>query len=185
MIRLKEIGSETLREAERILAEVPEGVQIATVQALNRSIVAARTLAVKQARGEYQITSSALKQRTKVRRANIKRLSAAYESEGPALSLLNFKISHTTPTNRPTVIRVAVKKGGMKPLPGHFVAAQSKGGMGTFKRTTTRGLPIERDYGPSIPQMIGAEKGQNEIERRAEEVFTVRLEHEIDRLLSR
>lgn len=185
MIRLSEIGSAKLREVERILAEVPKGAPTATAQALNRAIVAARTLAVKQARSEYQVTSTALKQRTKIRRAKITRLSASYESEGPALSLLNFKISHTAPTNRPTVIKVAVKKSGMKSLPGHFVAAPAKGGLGIFQRTSSRGLPIARDYGPSIPQMIGAEKGMDKIERRAEEVFSVRLDHEINRLLSK
>lgn len=185
MIRLREIGSAKLQEVEKILVEVPKGASTAVARSLNRAIVAARTLAVKEARSEYQITSSALKQRTQIRRANIQRLNASFESEGPALSLLNFKISHTSPTNRPTVIKVAVKKGGMKPLPGRFVAIPNRGGLGTFKRTTTRGLPIARDYGPSIPQMIGAEAGMDKIERRAGEVLSVRLDHEMNRLLSR
>lgn len=87
---------------------------------------------------------------------------------------------------RPKVLKVAVKKNGTKALPGAFVAlGRSSGKQHVLMRVGRSRYPINIKYGPSIPEMAGNEKIAQLVEGRAREVFDVRLQHEMSRVLGR
>ena len=58
------------------------------------------------------------------------------------------------------------------------------GHIGVFHRANgNSSLPIQQNYGPSVPQMLESKSVSAFIKEKAQEVLETRLEHEIDVLL--
>lgn len=189
MITLKEISRQKLADAQQLLVTVPNGAKTAASNALNRAAMAGRVVAVKRAREEYYVSAAEVRKTININKASRNRLVASIEAVDTRRELIRFKTLPNTITRGRQVaeVQVMVKKSeGAKPLPGAFIEiGTSSGQMHVLKREGADQYPIHIKYGPSVPQMIGAENVRLEIENRAYEVLANRLDHEIDRLLSK
>lgn len=155
-------------------------------RALNRAVENARTNVVKKTREDYNVKASDVRGTIRVEKATPGNLKVIVRSRDTRRELINFKVSPGKPKPKkpPAVLRVAVKKGGFKDLPGAFVAAgTSSGKMHVLKRAGGTRYPIHIKYGPSIPEMIGQPKIRIYVETEAKATFERRLDHEINRLL--
>lgn len=182
--KIWEVGEKTLADVEKTLRVIPGGTEIALSRSMNRAMLAARTMAVKETGRHYEIPASEIKSASRLTRAKKGLLSSTMQVIGSPMSLMHFKPSSTSPTYYPTKLRVTVKKGERKIVKGGFVASNNSGTT-TFKRTGKASLPIEKRYGPSVPQMVGNSNVVDKTQERAEKVFAERLDREIDYLLSK
>ncbi|EFV78955.1 hypothetical protein HMPREF1013_00839 [Bacillus sp. 2_A_57_CT2] len=152
--------------------------------ALNRAVTNVSSNVSKEVRQRYVVKAADIKNTLSKTKASRSNLSAIVKSSGGLMPLDRFKVSpRTVQPRRKKPIKVSVKKGGLKTLPGAFVV--NLNGIKVFKRTTKRRLPIMRLFGPSIPQMIGNEEVREKINLEGNETFQRRLDHEINRILSR
>lgn len=188
MITLKEISRIKLAEAEKLLISIPDGMEIAVSRALNRAAIAGRASAVKKTVKAYYISADEVRKTTEIINARKDRLFAVIESKGKRRELIHYK---TLPQNITTgkkiaVLKVAVKKTGMKPIPGAFIQqGTSTGKLHVLKRVGSDQYPIHIKYGPSVPEMLGTDNVWAEVEERANIILTRRLDHEITRLLTK
>jgi hypothetical protein len=178
------IDRDLLHDVQKRLGSFSNKAPNAIANALNRAITTVASHVSREVRKEYNIKAKDVKATLKKVRATRANLSAMVSSQGEVVPLDRFKVSPKTPQpKRKKPIKVAVKKTGLKPLLGAFVADIN--GIKVFKRVTKHRLPIQRMFGPSIPQMLGNEEIRNKINREGEKMFYKRLDHEINRILSK
>lgn len=173
-----------LHDVQKRLGTFSEKAPNAIANALNRAINTVAAHVSREVRKEYNIKAKDVKATLRKVRASRANLSAMVSSRGEVVPLDRFKVSpKTVQPKRKKTIKVAVKKTGLKPLLGAFVADIH--GIKVFKRVTKHRLPIQRMFGPSIPQMLGNEEIRNKINREGKEMFERRLDHEINRILGK
>lgn len=153
-------------------------------RALNRAATNVNSNIKKEVRKEYNIKARDINNTLKKTRATKSDLRAAVISTGSPLGLDKFKVSpKTVNPKRKTPIKIGVKKGSLKRVMGAFIADIN--GPKVFRRVTKKRLPIERLFGPSVPQMLGNENVVNVIEQEGQKTFHKRLDHEIERILEK
>jgi hypothetical protein len=178
------VDEKLLKDVQKKLKDVPKKAPNAISNALNRAATNVNSNVSKEVRKEYVIKSGDIKATLTKTKATRSKLSAEVRSDGNVIPLDRFKVSpKTIKPNRKKPIKVAVKKGGVKPVLGAFVADVS--GIKVFERTSKKRLPIRRLFGPSVPQMLGNGGIREEIERQGQETFERRLDHEINRILEK
>lgn len=179
------ISSEGIKKAEKLLGHIPKAVETAVSNAVNRAALAGRTGAVKKSKEEYEVKTSTVRGAIRIIKARPSRhAQAVIRAQGKPIPLIKFKVSPgNTPRRQPKVYKVAVKKNGMKDVPGVFVARMKNNHLGVFQREGKSRIPIEKKYGPSIPQMLKSDSVSEYVEERAVEVLESRLENEIKRAL--
>lgn len=181
-----EIKDDMLKKAEMLLGDIPGAVPKAASNAINRSLEAARTEAVRSVTKEYIITAKEVRNSMPIVKAKPTQLLGTIRSEGNLIPLSKFDISPKQPPSTKKTVMARVKKGsGRKSVAPAFLARMPGGGqhVGIYKRVGKSRLPLEEKYGPSLPQMLGAESVRDKIEKRAEEVLGDRFEHETNRIL--
>jgi hypothetical protein len=178
-----EITAKNIKEVEERLGSFRNKAPLAISWALNRAADNVKTNAAKKAREEYEIKAKDIKDTLRIIKANKNSLSAEVRSKGARIPLIKFKVrpNEPRPSNPPKILRVAVKKTGLKGLVGAFVADIN--GNKVFKRKTRSRLPIEQLFGPAVPQMLGNPEVKKYIENEAMKVYYKRLDHEIDHIL--
>jgi hypothetical protein len=174
-IKFKEVAQE--------LGQYSNKTHLVLVRALNRAASNAGTNASKKAREKYNIKAKDVKETISISRASKSTLGAVIKSVGERIPLIKFKVSPSAPRpkNPPKVLKVSVKKGGLKEIVGAFVADVN--GNKVFKIASGARLPIQQLFGPAVPQMLGADNIREYIENEASRVFDERLDHEIQRML--
>lgn len=180
---------ERFSEAEALLQSVPGGVEKAAVLALNRAITTAQTAASYKARKVYTINPNAFKKGMKLKKARNGNLLAIMSSKNARRELIDFEVSPATVQRgkKSGQLEVAVKRErGLKPIPGAFVERGTKSGrLHILKRTGRGRYPLHVKYGPSPSEMLAGEDVIPYVEKRAKAMLVKRLDHEIDRLLSK
>lgn len=164
-----------IEKAKQDLANVKNGAQIATANSSQRALAAARTAGVKMMRSTYTVKSAAAKSHMIIRHGR-----DAYMRElvitGSPIRVEEFKHS-----KRAEGAFVSVKNGGGGVIKSSFFTV-GRHGVGVFVRTTPERLPIQEQYGPSVPQMMGNPTVVDAMQKRGAEVFEERMAHEISRL---
>ncbi|PKL00063.1 MAG: hypothetical protein CVV56_08085 [Tenericutes bacterium HGW-Tenericutes-1] len=152
-------------------------------RAINRATANMKTTANKEARILYHLKSKDISTTFTLKKASKSNLKALVISKGSKLGLEKYKVSPTQPKpgKAPKVLKVAVKKDGLKPIEGAFVADIH--GIKIFKRTTKNRLPITRKMGPSVPQILKNKDIVKSTEKAAMKIYKTRLDHEIKRVL--
>jgi len=171
------------KEVEQALGEYKNKAPIALSRAINRAASNAKTNASKKAREQYNIKAKDINATIKITKANKGSLGAIVKSTGERIPLIKFKVSPSNPKpkNPPKVLRVEVKKGGLKEIVGAFVS--NVNGNKVFIRTSSARLPIQQLFGPAVPQMLGSNSIKEFVENEATKTFDQRLDHEIQRML--
>lgn len=175
---------------ERMLSEVTRrlnGVHKKTPQvlseAMNRAITNINSNIKKEVRKDYHIKAKDIQATLQVKKASKIDLSGSVRSLGSPIPLDKFNVSPKTANpRRKTQLKIAVKKDGIKTIAGAFIADIN--GKKVFKRTAKNRLPIDKLFGPSIPQMIDHPERVQMIQEEGNQVFLNRLDHNINRILN-
>lgn len=152
-------------------------------RAINRAATNAKSNLSKKVRENYSVKAKDVKDTIAIKKATKNNLGAVVKSSGQRIPLIKFKVSpaNPRPSNPPKVLKVGVKKGGLKELVGAFVA--NINGNKVFKRTSSSRLPIQQLYGPAVPQMMNSESVKEYVENEATKMYQQRLDHEIQRIM--
>lgn len=178
------VDADLIRQVQQELSGIETKAPNAIANALNRTMSNLAANISREVRSEYAIKAGDIKETLEKKRANRNDLSAHVKSKGGVIGLDHFKVlPKTVQPKRKKPIKIGVKKGSTKDLPGSFVA--DKNGLKVFIRNTRKRLPIRRLYGPSVPQMLKNEGVQESLNEKARVMFEQRLEHEISRLIER
>lgn len=174
------VDGNTINDVEDKLGRFYKKAPNVIVRALNRAAMNARTNAVNKARENYNIKATDVRKTITIRKANKNALGAMVISKGSTVPLIKFKVSPKKRTKKRKAIKAAVKKGPLKEVGGAFIGDVH--GSKVFKRVGNSRLPINRLFGPSIPQMLGNRSVKEYIETEAIKIFDKRLTHEINRV---
>ena len=178
------IDDQALKEVQQRLGPLAEKAPNAISNALNRAVTNVSSNITKEVHKDYHIKAADVKETLKIFKANRSNLSAEVKSRGKTIGLDKFKVSpKTVNPKRKSQLKIAVKKDGVKQILGAFIA--SLNGTKVFTRDGKNRLPITRKFGPSVPQMIGSDETSEKINHQAYVTYETRLNHEINRLLSR
>jgi|GEM_PF-201037 len=176
--------------------------------AINRAVTNAKANVPKEIRQRYHVKTGTIKERLKLLKANASNLRGEVRLSGKVIGLNKFKVTPgTVNPNRKSQLKIAIKKGGTKVIPGAFnadlndvkvferngqMAFPSKGSYKgrKIKRGQRKGQLIKREkidrlMGPSVPQMAGNEEVVEKVNRDAMIMYEKRINHDINRLLSR
>jgi len=171
------IEGKGIEEARQLLANIPNGLPKALGRSINRGLTAMRTAISKETRAKYVVKAADIKASLSIQKASQSRLSGKIVSTGRPLDLTKFRYR----IKKRGGIYAQVKKGGGGTLPHSFFVTTGRAGL--YHRVRTARLPIKREFGPSIPQMIGNEAVVGKIQDRGREVYERELEHQINYLL--
>ncbi len=185
-VTLSEEGAASaLDRAAKLLAGFSGGVEKAAESALKSAGTSGRAAAAREVGKQYYLKSSDFKKYTKsnqhvTRSGN--EITVALNFKGYHVPLIRFKSSITSGG----LIRTQVKKKSSGEVLRHvFQAEMSSGHVGLFERVATKRLPISQKFGPSVPQMMGANTElANEVGKDIENTFKERMEHEVDAILN-
>lgn len=179
-----EISEESIRRVERVLSGVPGGAERALSGAVNRGLSRVRTEAARQVREVYAVQSAVFSSAANIRtgRAGTGNLSGFVSFSGYKIPLYKFRATSDSTGKH---VRAAVKKGGGTEFRHAFIARMNNGHTGIFERKTSDRFPIEEKMGLAAAQMVKNEKIVNAIEKGTQELVSKRIEHEIERILSR
>lgn len=179
-----DLDKKLLEDVQSRLGNLSKKAPNAISNSLNRSMNNIATNISKEVRKEYNMKAKDIKATLVKTRSTRSTLGAVVKSKGELIPLDRFRVSpKTVQPKRKAPIKVGVKKPGLKPLLGAFVADIS--GKKVFKRTGKKRLPVRRLFGPSIPQMIGNEEIARKIDEEGQKMFQKRMDHEINRILDR
>ncbi len=177
------LNANQIERAELLLRNIRGGAGKAMARAINRSVQSARASMVRSAREEYTAKARAIRNTISIKKASNSNPEAVIKSEGSPLPLREFSVSPRTENGkRRSPIRVSVKKGQKSSFERAFVV-RTGGSVNVFSRIGSNRLPIEKLYGPSVPQMIGNENVITRVSDDATKMMEKRLDHEIERML--
>ncbi len=172
-----------LREIEKRLSQYTKQTPLILSRALNRAASNARSNASKKVREVYRIKTQDVNKSLKVEFATRHDLRATVISSGGSIGLEKFKTNMPNPSaKKPRVFKAAVKKqSNLRAVLRGFVA--NVNGTKVFQRTSKKRLPIQRLFGPPVPQMVNNPEVRGFIEEEAVKTFDKRLVHEIKRVM--
>lgn len=176
-----ELDENVLKEAEELLKDIPNGYKKALSRSINRAMQEGRTEAVRSVRAEYSVKARTIRPTFNITKAKSSNIEASLESKGSDLPLEEYSYRPKTDTtgSKRRVVKVGVKKGGLKPLGQGFVW----GGKVMRREGRTR-LPVSRAYGPAIPVTLNNDAVVGKVVDKMSESVNKRLAHETERILS-
>ena len=174
--------SEQIEKAMQMLESIPGSAEKALSLALNRSLEATKTEAVRAASQEYTAKQKSIRPLIKLKKSGAKSPEAEISSVGRRINTMEFKVAPKTDTtgNKRKPIRVQVKKGGGATLTRSFVHDGR-----VFTRIGSTGKHIRPLYSPAVPQMLNNEHVVERTEKKAVETVEKRLDHEVGRILDK
>ena len=195
---------DSIKEAERLLSNIPGGVEKAAMRSINDALAVGKTAVSTGIRQHYTVKASTIKETVRITKASQTRLEGGIESRGSALSLRHFRHSPTgvsTTGGDRKQVRVSVSKGrGVKFKTGFLW----NGGWGSEKhsiyvrtgekRQASKGYHAGKKYkvealkkatGPSVPQMAGNDDVRDFVQDRIESTLGSRMKHHTSRLLEK
>lgn len=176
------ITSRDIKKVQKRLKGNSSKAQMAIYRALNRTATNLKTNASKKAREIYRVKAKDINQTFSIQKANKSSLAALVVSKSKSMGLEKFKINAKDPQKRPKAFKAAVKKSsGAKEIVRAFVA--NINGIKVFHRVGQKRLPIQRLYGPPVPQMVNNREVRDFVEKQAVETYNKRLDHEINRIM--
>lgn len=177
-----EFDRRTLREIENRIGPFTRRTPSAISNAINRAVTNVNSNIKKEVRKEYNIKAKDIQSTLTKTRATKTNLTGEVVSSGDLIALDKFKVSpKTVNPRRKTPIKIGVKKDGLKPVLRAFVTDIN--GLKVMERKGKPRLPINRLFGPSIPQMIDNDGVREKIIQEGQQMFLNRFDHEINRIL--
>lgn len=180
-----EISSETVERVNNILQGVPKGAEKAFSNAINRGLSKAKTTASKEVKHVYEVTNSAINEKTKTRiqKAKAGNIAGYINFSGAKIPLYKFKVTPKVPGTGEKVF-AAQKKGEGNTFEDAFIAQMKNGHIGIFERKKVKRFPIEEKMGSAMAQMVKNTVVMEAAQKEAQKTVDESIEHEIDRILS-
>jgi hypothetical protein len=156
----------------------------ALARALNRAIVASRTLARRRIAAASGLPQKRIGGRLQVDTASPDRLAARLlATAGRPIPQIAFTGTRGFRSGR-GIAGLAYPLSDLQPVSsGAFFAEMRSGHRGIYTRTTRARIPIEEEMGPTIPDIIEARQIFQGLQAEARTVYNRRLAHELDRLV--
>lgn len=173
---------DVLKRVAESLQGIPSGFEIAVSRAMNRAVLAGRTVGIATIREEYALKASTVRQHFVIEKAHRNSTEATIAVRGSMLPLSQFETrprSDTTGAKRKPVRVVVSKKRGVQTLKDSFIY---KGRI--LKRLGKSSTPVKSAYGPAIPLLASNSAIQENIMNTMDKVFVERLDHEVLYLLA-
>lgn len=174
------VEASALRDAERSLAGIPQGIERATSRAINRAVRQSQTLANRLVRQDYTLDRALVNAHFNRSFARVTDTAGGFEVEG---HVINIEKYNTNVLRSGAVSTKVLRKGKKKRLYGPFRATMSNGFTGIFHRVGRRRLPIESVFGPSVAQSLSKDENREQVEDMMIEVFGRRMDHEVNNIL--
>ena len=177
-----------LDEAMSLLQHMPGETQKVAARAINRTVMAGRTVASRRVRDVYTVKASDVRASFfKSVKARSNWLRGELVSKGTALELAAFQHrpnkGDTTGSNRKTIF-VTVKKEKTAPLATGFrYSNRIYQRIGKKHQGWNKNLEIP--YSVSVPQMLGNANVAPDVQDRMQEAFERRLLHEVQFVLTK
>ena len=199
-----EVSEETIDRIHTILAGVENADKKVLKPALTRGLMAGKTAAGKAVRQTYHISAGDFNSRGYMKYNSVSRGSdeivGSIEYSGGVIPLIKFKVSPNTPKKKTTPSAAVLKASSLTKFARQnnvFVQQMKSGHIGIFERkegeyAASRGSgqnkhteKLKELLSPAVPQMVGNDTVMQTVEDRVNEVINQRIDHEIDRLLSK
>ena len=193
-----EVSEQTIDRIHTILAGVEKADEKVLKPALARGLVGGKTAAGKMVRQTYHISAGDFNSRGYMRYNSVTKngdgIIGSIEYSGGVIPLMKFKVSPSTPKKRTTPSAAVLKASSLVKFNRQknvFVAQMKSGHIGIMERQKGTVSPatgkekLKELLSPAVPQMVGNEKVMQNVEERVNEVINQRIEHEIERLLSK
>ena len=179
------VDADRLRDIQRQLGDFANKAPDVTSNALNRAMTNMASNLPKKVREHYHVKAGTVKDTLNVTKSTKATLKAEVRSSGKVIGLDHFKVTpKTVQPRRKKQLKIAVsKKAGMKQIMGAFIS--NLNGVKVFKREGKERLPINRLFGPSVPQMADEEGIVEHVNQQGYITFEKRVDHEVDRILNR
>ena len=193
-----EVSEQTMDRIHTILAGVEKADEKVLKPALARGLMAGKTAAGKMVRQTYHISAGDFNSRGYMKYNSVTKngdgIIGSIEYSGGVIPLIKFKVSPSTPKKKTTPSAAVLKASSLVKFNRQknvFVAQMKSGHIGIMERQkgtvsqTTGKEKLKELLSPAVPQMVGNEKVMQNVEERVNEVINQRIEHEIERLLSK
>ena len=193
-----EVSEQTIDRIHTILAGVEKADEKVLKPALARGLMAGKTAAGKMVRQTYHISAGDFNSRGYMRYNSVTKngdgIIGSIEYSGGVIPLMKFKVSPSTPKKKTTPSAAVLKASSLVKFNRQknvFVAQMKSGHIGIMERQKGTVSPatgkekLKELLSPAVPQMVGNEKVMQNVEERVNEVINQRIEHEIERLLSK
>lgn len=201
-IEIKYIG---LEELELILGHMKYKASSVLFNVANRVASNVRKNLSKEVLKKYGIKSADVKKTVTMKRASKSNPSCYVTTVGGTIQLYKFKTkpkdvvsTKGIKINKRKKVKVKVlKASSLKESRHSFIQRMSNGHVGVFRRklvstgikntisNKSKYSAIKELHGPSVPQMVSNDEVINNIYEQAEITYNKRIEHEINRLLSK
>ena len=172
------IDAKNLEYAQRKLGGAPKQIEQAAANAINYTITKIKTQTSKSIRKNYLVSAKNIKGALDIKRASRSNLRGVLASRGSPLLLTAFRVRN----HKRGPVKVQIRKqGGAKLVPGLFLGVSRNGYKGAMQRKKRKArYPLRIPYGPSVPQMFGAENVIGELTPLAEATLNERFLHEVE-----
>lgn len=172
------IDAKNIEYAQQMLGKVPKEINLAAVNAINRTITKIKTQTSKSIRKNYLVSAKNVKGTLNIKRASRSKLCGVLASKGSPLLLTAFRVRN----HKRGPVKVQIRKQGVaKSVPGLFLGVSRNGYTGAMQRKKRKErYPLRIPYGPSVPQMFGAENVIGELTPLAEATLNERFLHEVE-----
>lgn len=202
------INERNLSSAIQHLTGIKNGLPLAIMRAINRTLSGVKTDAQKAVKEHVTLPMKHIRPAFYVRKASKNNMAgyvAAAMNYKPAL--IDYRVRPKTPYRKARWLSVGRsggsvwEAGGRRPkkgvsgqifsqgrrqvFPGSFVQEMASGHVGIFRRTSKDRLPIRELFGPSVPDVLRQPDVLSAVEAKAQERLNARLDHEVQYLLSK
>lgn len=193
-----EVSEQTIDKIHAILAGIQDADKKVLKPAMTRGLMAGKTAAGKAVRQTYHISASDFSSRGYMKYNGVSQgnggIIGSIEYSGGVIPLIRFKVSPSRPKNRVTPSAAVLKASSLTSFNRQnnvFVAQMKSGHIGIMERqkgtvsTKIGKEKLKELLSPAVPQMVGNDTVMQTVENRVNEVINQRIDHEIERLLSR
>ena len=185
IVYFDDVGEHGLDRVTKLLAGIPDGVYRAVGSAVKRAAQHGRTVGMKIVSGEYAISQSELKSRTRNINTIVRDSAGSYEVtfgyRGNVIPLIKFDTTFGADGRVHTCV---LRANAQEVLENAFVT-QVGGHTGVFEREGPERFPIRELFGPSAVQAFYAhEETTDKMDEEILKTYESRLEREIMRVLN-
>lgn len=193
-----EVSEQTIDRIHAILVGVEKADEKVLKPALARGLMTGKTAAGQMVRQTYHVSAGDFNSRGYMKYNNVTKkgsgIIGSIEYSGGVIPLIKFKVSPNTTKKKTTPSAAVLKASSLVKFDRQknvFVAQMKSGHIGIMKRQKGTVSPatgkekLKELLSPAVPQMVGNEKVMQNVEERVNEVIHQRIEHEIERLLSK
>lgn len=178
-------GGAVLERAAKLLAGFPGGIEKASLSAVRRAASSGQTGAAREVNKLYYIKTGDFKKYTTSKQSVRKsgnEISVGVTFGGYHIPLIRFNTRLTSSGRISTQVR---RDSAAKVFQRAFRAETESGHINIFERVGRSRLPISDFYGPSVPQMMGANPELSKaVAEKMSQTFEERMEHEITAIMN-